>query len=138
MRRAGVELFVPAGSLAYYALVCGHFVPNDLGRLSLQLPVCCVPGKQLPWSLYAGVDEVRAGMPEEYAQAVLDAMSAAPEVLGSGTIVLAPTAHAIAGSSTSIFSRATSALVDIMALKPDDATNELLGRIIQSRASGWG
>jgi hypothetical protein len=132
MRRAGVELFVPAGALADYALLCGHFVPNDLGQLTLELPVCSEPGEHLSWSLAAAVDEVRAGLPEEYAQSVLDA-AAAPEVLGSGTLVLTPAAHAMVGSSPRMFSRVTSALLDIMALNTEDVTNELLGRILQSR-----
>lgn len=129
----GVELFVPAGAVAHYALVCGHFVPNDLGSLTLQLPVSSVPGQHLPWALAAGVDEVRAGLPEEFAESVADALSTAPGRLGSGTLVLAPSAHAFVGSSASIFSRATAALVQVLALNPRDATEDIIRQILQSR-----
>jgi hypothetical protein len=132
-RRAGVELFVPAGARANYALICGSFAPDDLGRLILQLPVSSAGGEQLSWALAARVDEVRIGLPEEYAQSVLGAGSEAAEMLGSGTLIFAPTAHAIVGSSPRIFSQATFALVDIMALSPESVTNELLGEIFRSR-----
>lgn len=132
-RRAGIELFLPSGALTDYALLCGHFVPHARSTLTLELPVSTEPGELVSWSLASRADEVRTGLPEEYSQSVLDALSAAPEALGSGTLVLAPAAHAIVGSSPHIFSCAARALVDIMALNTEDVTPDLLKRILQLR-----
>ncbi|MQA29782.1 MAG: hypothetical protein GEU82_08080 [Luteitalea sp.] len=133
IRRAGVELFVPSGALAGYALVCGRFVPNDRDTLALELPVGGTPADRLSWSLAADLDDVRPGLPDEYAESVLAALMAAPDVLGSGTLTLGPTAHAHVGSSPSVFFRASAALLDILAMNPEDISGEQVVRILQSR-----
>jgi hypothetical protein len=132
-RRAGVEIFVPSGALADYALVCGRFAPHDLGTLTLELSVGAARGDRLSWSLAAELDEVRPGLPEEYAESVLGALVTAPDVLGSGTLILGPAAHGHVGSSPNAFFRASAALLDILAMKPEDLSGEQLLRILQSR-----
>jgi hypothetical protein len=129
-RRAGVEVSA-ARDVSSYALICGDFIPDDHGPCFVRLPVSDDSGMVLPWSLLGRYDEVRAGLPEEFAQHVLDAGSSAAELLGSGVLTLAPAAYCAGRSSQWIFSRVTSALIEIMALIPETVTSETLAEIIR-------
>jgi hypothetical protein len=129
-RRAGIELYVPAGGKTNYALLAGEFAPSESANLSIEMPVTDATGDLVTWALASNIDKVRAGLPEEYAAAVLSGMTDAANVLGSGMLTLGPAAHGEISSSPHIFSRAARALLSVLSAEPQALSNETISQIL--------
>jgi hypothetical protein len=113
-RLAGIELYVPVGARINYALLAGKFVPTESAHLSIEIPVTDETGELVAWALASNIDKVQAGLPEEYADAVLKGMSEAANILGSGILTLGPTAHGEISSSSHMFTTAAQALLSVL------------------------
>lgn len=130
-RRAGIELYVPIGARINYALLAGKFVPNGLAQLSIEMPVTDAAGDLVDWALASNIDKVRAGLAEEYAVAVLDGMSDAAGILGSGMLTLGPAAHGVISSSPHMFTAIAKALLSLLNAEPQSLSNETISQILK-------
>ncbi|KYF54180.1 hypothetical protein BE04_28615 [Sorangium cellulosum] len=83
-------------------------------------------------SLAVTIDDVRLGLPEEYSQAILQALSSAVATkLSPGVLRLAEAAHGAVGSSPSFFAKLSFAAVELMFLDVSDAPDELLAKLLR-------
>lgn len=109
---AGVEALVPRGARAEYGLLAVTFVPVTGDSVQIDVPYCTEDGPRWAESLAERLDDVRLGLPPEYAIAALASLSAAAgEHLPSGTLRVAEAAHGRVGSSQRMFARLARATV---------------------------
>lgn len=138
LRKAAVEILVPLGPRSIYGLLGGHFNPLSAGKLVVDVKVSASSGRLLANSLPMNGDEVRIGLPAEYANAVLSGMDLAKselESLISGHLSIDCSAHAVAGSSESIFMHLASIVVRIFNGANVDLTDDELKRFFPARFS---
>ena len=131
IRRAGIELYVPIGGKTNYALLAGEFAPSESANLSIDMPVTDGTGDLVAWALASNIDTVRAGLPEEYAAAVLSGFTDAADVLGSGMMTLGPAAHGEISSSPHFFSLAARALLSVLSAERQALSNETITQILR-------
>lgn len=129
---AGVvlEAYVPRGARAEYGLLGLAWEREEAG-LKIVVPYSSADGAPLPDALAHGADDVRVGLPVEYAAAVLDALIAAgPHP--AGRIRVCAAAHGHVGSSSRFFARLATAAVALMRLGTDDpvSATETVRRIL--------
>lgn len=106
---AALEVFVPRGGMAQYALLGGDFRADNRGCLALSVVTNDELGGVFP-SLAREVDEVRVGLPKAFASEVLNAvMPKGP--LPSGIVHISCAAHGLIGSSADLFGRVASLLM---------------------------
>ncbi len=115
--RAAVELLLPRGGRAQYGLLGGSFELNNADQFVVQVALSRRDERRLDWSLASAIDDVRAGLPAEYAGGVLAGLIEGPAALGAGILRLDCAAHGAVGSSGDIFKQLAALLVDILALK---------------------
>ncbi len=112
-----VEVLVPLGGRFKYGLLGGILRPAPTDVLSIELNVSS-PGERLFInSLAKEIDEVRVGLPEEYAEAVLSGVDVAKEQLNAlapGSLSICYAAHGAVGSSRVIFKHLATILVKIL------------------------
>ncbi|HEY0426485.1 MAG TPA: hypothetical protein VGC76_01640 [Pyrinomonadaceae bacterium] len=128
---AGIELYVPIGAKINYALLAGKFMPDATEHLSIEMSVTVAGGDLLTWALASNVDKVRAGLAEEYAAAVLNGMSGAAGMLGSGVLTLGPAAHGVISSSPNMFTAIAKALLSILKANPRNLSDETTSQILK-------
>lgn len=131
----GLEALLPRGARAEYGLLGLEFMPDDLGRLQMAVPYSGMAGTAWPDALAGKLDEVRLGLPKEYASAVLASLSSAVEGRApSGVLRIVDAAHGLVGSSPNFFGKLTRAAVELVLLSgievPDDRLVSLLRGII--------
>lgn len=112
MHLAALEVYVPRGPMAEYALLGGKFRPDDSGCLRLALLTTETSNKSFE-SLAAGVDEVKVGLPGEYAAAVMEGL-AAKDSIPSGVLEISHAAHGLVGSNAIVFKRVASLLFELL------------------------
>lgn len=104
-RTVAVEVLVPLGARAEYGLLGGEFSPMASTTL-LRVDVFYGVGDHVA-SLASGFDEVRAGLPREFARAVgaeIESLRGRVEV-SPGVLTLSYAAHGLVGSSERMFRR---------------------------------
>jgi hypothetical protein len=74
-RAVAIEILVPLGPRSMYGLLGCHFNPDRMGQLGVDVHVASSNGPVLPDSLATRGDEVRIGLPAEYAGAILAGVS---------------------------------------------------------------
>lgn len=131
----GLEALLPRGARAEYGLLGLEFLPDNLGRLQMEVPYSGMTGVAWPDALAGKLDEVRLGLPKEYASAVYASLSSAVEGrVPSGVLRIVDAAHGLVGSSPSFFGKLTRAAVELVLLSgievPDDRLGSLLRGII--------
>jgi hypothetical protein len=122
-RIAAIELNIPHGPFASYALLGGELVHSDVDGLEVTLPVNS-NGVPFAQSLALKADEVGSGIPEEYAGAVFAGIERAAGSTGipvRSSLRFRWAAHGLAGSSSSIFEKVAGLIVQLLAL-PNDAS----------------
>ena len=113
-----LEAFVPRGGRAEYGLV-GFIHRSAAGyNVEVEVPFIDEQSPLLPDSLAARVDEVRLGIPRDFAKSVLDAIGCEP--LPPGVLRVTAAAHGRVGSSKAFFARLTSAAVHLLRRGWDD------------------
>jgi hypothetical protein len=132
-----VELFTHAGGYCPYGLLGAEFVPQDSHVLLLQVSVSSADGRCFDAALAGAIDEVRFGLPREYAEGVLDGAAAAGaiHVLGSGVLRFRCAAHGKVGSSSNHFRRLAMLVVQLLCLNTESITEEEVAGLIESRDS---
>ena len=103
VRRAAIELCLPKGGRAFYGLLGAEFTPVACGSLTVRMAVSVDNEPAIDWALAASLDQVYAGIPYEYVDAVF-VEACGPEavdVLGSGVLRFCWGAYGLIGSSNS-------------------------------------
>jgi len=104
-RIAAIELNIPRGPFSSYALLGAELVHFDLDGLEVVLPVNSIGAPFAP-SLALKADEVKSGIPDEYAGAVFAGIERAADSIGVPvrfSLRFHWAAHGLVGSSSSIF-----------------------------------
>jgi|GEM_PF-5413021 len=110
----GIEAFVPRGGMAEYGLLCLEFQPTEGGALRIEVPHSEMGGA--PWAdtLAGKVDDVRVGLPQEYATAVVASISsAAAGRFRSGVLRVIDAVHGMVGSTPNFFGKLGRAAVEL-------------------------
>jgi len=104
--RIGVEALVPRGARAEYGLVGVAFERSRTGVLQVHVPFTKTAGPSWPDSLARQLDDVRLGLPYEYAAPILAVASdSARQRFPAGTLKITHAAHGLVGSSGEFFGR---------------------------------
>ncbi len=110
-----LEVYVPRGGRADYGLLGFSFTPDHHDALEIGVPFTEAAGVSWSDALANGVDDVRLGLPKEYAVAVLGgAATFATSRLPSGSIAAVEAAHGLIGSSPDFFRRIAVAALTLM------------------------
>jgi hypothetical protein len=127
-----VELYVPHGPTVSYALLGADIVPKVIDGLEIVVGVS-EGGPPYPSALASKVDQVKIGLPSEYATAVAEGAMRVVE-LGGGPVNASLrfrwAAHGVVGSSRAIFRRASEILVRLLVL-PVGAADEQIRLLLE-------
>ena len=121
-RIGAVELFIPKGGFAYYGLLGARWRPKAGKTLSIHVPLSDYEGMPVDGNLGTEADDVRAGLPEEYATGVLEGLCGEAIRLGAGEMVVTHAAHGKVGSNLIVFRWLGKALVRVMLSQCSDGT----------------
>src|SRR5258708_32577560 len=123
---AGIEGSVPLGARSMYGLLGGQFKADATGHLSVDVSVSAANGRLLADSLAMKGDEVRVGLPAEYAQGVLAGVSLAKgqlNALKAGKLSINCAAHGAIGSCGAVYEHLAVTLIKLFntpSLEPSD------------------
>jgi hypothetical protein len=126
LRLAAIELFVPLGPRSMYGLLGGQFNPDAVGHLSVDVSVSAAKGRLLADNLATKDDEVRVGLPAEYAQAVLAGVDLAETELKTllpGKLSVSCAAHGAIGTCEAVYKHLSAILIKLFnaaSLEPSD------------------
>lgn len=127
IRIAAVELIVPRGPVASYGLLGAELLDNGSGDGEVSVAVNN-NGFAMQGSLAATADDVRIGLLNEYAEAVI---SGVEEVVRggwrfTGELAFRWAAHAAAGSSPAIFADLGSLVARVLARRMEPSESDLV------------
>jgi hypothetical protein len=130
-----LEAFVPRGGRAEYGLLGINFQRDRTNLLQVEVPYSEEDGGLWLDSLGKQVDEVRLGLPHEYATPTLDAaIELGAHRFPPGTIKVVEAAHGLIGSSAEFFRKlatgALTLLLDGRQREDNDMTALLKGLLI--------
>lgn len=137
LNRLTIEAYVPRGGRVEYGLLGFHFEPNGNNMLRISVPYTETDG--VPWhnSIAARVDDVRLGLPHEFARPVIDTVAEfAADGFPTGNLTMVEAAHGLLGSSELFFQRiavcALSLMIDDYDLEPQSLASFLMAKIINT------
>lgn len=110
-----LEAYVPRGGHAEYGLLGFHFEREVANPLQVNVPYMEEGGR--PWldSLTAQVDDIRVGLPREFAVPVLDAIAGfASHGFPAGKLTVVEAAHGQVGSSEQFLRRVVACALSMM------------------------
>jgi hypothetical protein len=122
---AAIEINIPHGPISAYALLGGELVESGVNGLEVVVAVNSL-GFPFRSSLAVVPEEVKVGLLDEYAGAVLRGVEKVGESRGLPTkasLRFRWAAHGLLGSSPSIFEKASGLVVQLLAL-PRKASEE--------------
>ncbi len=122
-KQAALEIIIPVGPRFLYGLLGAKFIPNDSGKIRLQVLVSTStePVYQKSIASEQNLDIVRVGLPGEYSNSVIEGALQALNhqlctELGSGIIQFDQAAWGEIGSSNKIFRQIAATVVQLLAL----------------------
>jgi hypothetical protein len=121
----GVELSIPHGPRASYGLLGAELVEADMDGLEVVVSVNNV-GFPFQGSVALKPDDVKVGLLDEYANAVVTGVAKVGELRGVPTrasLRFRWAAHGVVGSSPSTFEKVSGLVVQLLTL-PKDASDE--------------
>jgi len=127
-RIAAIEMNIPHGPKASYALLGAELVDSDVDGIEVVVPVNAL-GFPFASSLALKPDEVKIGLLEEYADAVITGIEKLAESSGAptkGTLQFRWAAHGLVGSSPSIFEKVSGLVVQLLTLPKDTSEGQLM------------
>lgn len=110
-----LEAYVPRGGRAEYGLLGFHFVRDGANLLQVNVPYTDGGGVSWLGSLAAQVDDVRLGLPREFAVPILDAVAGfAAHGFPPGMLTVVEAAHGQVGSSEQFLRRIVACALSLM------------------------
>ena len=105
--RVAVELLVPYSGMTHYGLLGATFEAMEGSQLVIRVDTSAPASYLVAGTLASRIDEIRAGLLDEYASAVIDGAITSPtrDRLGAGYLHFGYAAHSSAGSAPIVFSR---------------------------------
>ena len=116
LRSAAIEVFVPLGPRSMYGLLGGQFKPDATGHLNVDVNISSANERLFTDSLARKGDEVRVGLPVEYAQAVLAGVNLTKgelNALTAGKLSINHAAHGAIGSCEVVYKHLAAILVKL-------------------------
>jgi hypothetical protein len=113
---AAVEVFVPLGPRSMYGLLGGQWTPDASGQFQVDVNVSAPNERLLADNLAIKGDEVRVGLPSEYAKAVAAGVDLAQvhlSILPSGKLLIDHAAHGAIGSCEAVYKHLAAVLVKL-------------------------
>lgn len=110
-----LETYVPRGARAEYGLLGLRFVPANDTLVRVEIPYSSGAGDSWPDSLAAATDDVRLGLPREYADSIVAASVAyATRRFPAGAITVVAAAHGLIGSNARLFKKLAACALELM------------------------
>jgi hypothetical protein len=127
IRIAAVELLVPRGPVASYGLLGAELLDNGTGDGEVNVAVNS-KGFPMQGSLAAMPDDVRIGLLDEYAEAVVSGVEAVVRDgwRFKGVLAFRWAAHAAVGSSPAIFADLGKLVARVFALRTEPSESDLV------------
>ncbi|TAF02394.1 MAG: hypothetical protein EAZ77_18945 [Nostocales cyanobacterium] len=119
-REVMIEIIVPLGARFLYGCLGAMFSPNDSGKLVLKVAVSTDVEREVKSSLASLLDTVRVGIPEEYANSVLEGSKSKlqepgiSKIFGSGEIAFKWGTFGEIGSSRAFFRDLAYTVIEVM------------------------
>lgn len=132
LRMAAIEVFVPLGPRSMYGLLGGQWKPDATGQLSVDVNVSAANERLLADSLAMKGDEVRVGLPAEYAKAVLvgvDMAKSELNALTAGKLSINCAAHGTIGSCEAVYKHLAAILVKLLNAASDEPSDDELVKL---------
>jgi hypothetical protein len=125
-RQAAVELFVPLGARSMYGLLGGHFTYEAAPELHVEVSISSAQERLFPESLATAADQVRVGLPQEYAEAVFAGVEFAgsDSPLASGRLIVDLAAHGAVSSCIAIYKHISAALLKLFNLPNGEPSDD--------------
>jgi hypothetical protein len=130
---AVIELLIPQGPKASYALIGGELIKSDAHDFEVFASVAS-DGMPYSASLASRVDEVTVGLPNEYADAVFKGAERIADTIGAPTkaaLQFKWAAHGRVGSSPWIFEKASGLVLQLL-VSPNDAIEQQIEAALDS------
>ena len=122
-----MEAVIARGPSSEYGLLAVTFEANGEGLVDIKVPFGEMHGARWDSALAAAVDDVRLGLPTEYAGAVLSALSSeATKRFPTGTLRISRAAHGLVGSSQNFFGRMLHAMMALGLMQQSGIEQEAL------------
>lgn len=120
-RQTALEIMIPVGPRVCYGLLGAEFIPNNSGKLSVEVRVSTENESIFHSSIAAQFDTVKIGLPEEYSQSVIDGIvnslnNQMIQTLGSGIIKIEQAAHGEMSSSKKMFRNIAATIIHLLVL----------------------
>lgn len=129
---------VPRGARCEYGLLGAQFHGTEGTALRVEVSCSHDDGVSWPESLGASIDDVRLGLPHEYAEAISVGVGAyAIGLFPPGRLTFTKAAYGLIGSSPRFFSLLAKCVVTLMHAGPlgEDEMTSLIGRcLVEQRA----
>jgi hypothetical protein len=132
LRLAAIEVFVPLGPRWMYGLLGGQFSQDSTGQLIVDVGVSTPNGRSFPDSLAMKGEEVRVGLPAEYAQSVLAGVDLAEtelKTLAPGKLSISCATHGTIGSSQAIYKHLSATLVKFFNTASLESSDDELAKL---------
>lgn len=129
LRLAAIEVFVPLGPRSMYGLLGGQFDPDATDQLRIDVNTSGANERLLADNLAMMGDEVRVGLPTEYAQAVLVGVDLAKSELSSvasGRLSINCGAHGAIGSCEAVYKHLAAILLKVLNTESLELSDEKL------------
>jgi hypothetical protein len=127
-----LEMAVITGPRKLYGLLGATYIPERTEALSIHIAVSDSSQKVIDWSLVGMIDQVRLGLPEEFADAVLKgAIEATPNKLGAGMLRFDCAAHGMIGSSPYLFGELSKIVVTLLRIPSELLTEDEIAKHIR-------
>jgi hypothetical protein len=129
---AAIEVFVHLGPRSMYGLLGGEWKPDATGQLSIDVNISTANERLFADSLALKGDEVRVGLPAEYAKAVLAGVDAAKSELSAltaGKLSINCATHGAIGSCEAIYKHLAATLVKLFNVASLEPTDDELAKL---------
>jgi hypothetical protein len=127
LRLAAIEVFVPLGPRSMYGLLGGEWQPDQSNQFGVEVNVSAANERLFADSLALKGDEVRVGLPAEYANAVVVGVDLAKDqlsVLPSGKLFINRAAHGAIGSCEAVYKHLAAVLVKLISSAEIERSDE--------------
>ena len=138
VRLSAIEVVRMPGHPSSYGLLGASFTPKRTDRLLIEVASSTPGGEQVDWALAGRCDEVRSGLPKEYAVSVFDAAATvgASWKLGAGVLRFDHAAHGLVGSSAWFFGALSRAVMSLLVHADEPCSDAALAEIVRLHLGG--